>query len=340
MRPPRKGTPFGVWILLVVLAGVLQLPLIEFLHLGATMNKYKPDVQTRRPVRLTMDFRKQRPTKKIEPKPEPIDGQIVSVRQPEKEQEAPKKTRHLSDFNTRVKKETKARPNRKSRSKRLGAVSPHKPSRLQSPQSKSLKESSSPKQQKKKTMTAKRLQESLKKRGDMSSKTELVRNSTARALLPSLDRKSTLANLQTLTGSAANDDWLPRVKEEGAQTMLNSRRFQHWDFFNTVKSRVRKHWKPAHLYRRRDPTGKVYGIKDRLTVVEITLDPKGYVTRLTTVKDSGVDFLDHEARRALRSAGPFSNPPNGLLNKHGAVRFQFGFLFEISSSRFKFFRIR
>jgi TonB family protein len=330
----------GVWILLVALAGLIQLPLIEFLHLGSTMDKYRPKVSKRKAVRLTMSPRAKRAKPKVPPTVEEINGQIVTVRQPKEEQKAPKDALYLSQFNTRVKKESKARPNRRSADKRLGAVSPHKASKLQSPQSSSLKESTSPKQEEKKLAAAKRLKTSKKKRGDLSSKTELARNSHARALLPSLDKKSTMANLQALTGAAASDDWLPHVKEQGSETLLNSRRFQHWDFFNTIKSRVRKHWKPAQIYRRRDPTGKIYGIKDRLTVVEVTLNQKGHVTRLTTVKDSGVEFLDHEARRALRIAGPFSNPPTGLMNKHGAVRFQFGFLFEISSSRFKFFRVR
>jgi TonB family protein len=321
----------------VALAGLIQLPLIEFLHLGSTMDKYRPKVSKRKVVRLTMSPRAKQ---EVPPKVQEINGQIVTVRQPKKEQKAPKDARYLSQFNTRVKKETKARPNRRNAHKRLGAVSPHKASKLQSPQSPSLKESTSPKQEDKKMAAAKRLKISKKKRGDLSSKTELARSAHARALLPSLDKKSTMANLQALTGAAASDDWLPHVKERGSETLLNSRRFQHWDFFNTIKTRVRKHWKPAQIYRRRDPTGKIYGIKDRLTVVEVTLNKKGHVTRLTTVKDSGVEFLDHEARRALRIAGPFSNPPTGLMNKHGAVRFQFGFLFEISSSRFKFFRVR
>jgi TonB family protein len=269
-----------------------------------------------------------------------LKGQIVSVRQPPKPQAPPKEARYLSQHNTQVKKEVKARPNRVRPDTRLGAASPHKASKLQSPESTSLKESATTKSQKQKELAAKRLKKTQKKRGDLSSQTSLARNSRSRALLPSLDKQSTMDNLQTLTGAAASDDWLPNVKEYGAQTLLNSRRFQHWDFFNTVKKRVRKHWSPARVYRRRDPTGKVYGIKDRLTVVEVTLNEKGFVTNLTTVKDSGVDFLDHEARRALRRAGPFTNPPEALINKHRAVRFQFGFLFEISSSRFKFFRVR
>ena len=205
MRPPRKGTPLGVWILLVALAGILQLPLIEFLHLGSTMNKYTPDVKARKAVRLTMRMRKAKAKKKVAPKETPKDGHIVSVRQPKKAQKPPEKARFLSEFNTKVKKETKARPNRSSTKKRLGAVSPHKTSKIQSPQSNSLKESSSPKNSEIRVAAARPLHKSKKKRGDMSSKTELARSIKTRALLPSLDKKATMANLQTLTGAASSD---------------------------------------------------------------------------------------------------------------------------------------
>jgi hypothetical protein len=40
-------------------------------------------------------------------------------------------------------------------------------------------------------------------------------------------------------------------------------------------------------------------------------------------------FLDDEAIAAFREASPFPNPPQGLLDETGRIRFQFGFFFEI-----------
>jgi outer membrane biosynthesis protein TonB len=42
-----------------------------------------------------------------------------------------------------------------------------------------------------------------------------------------------------------------------------------------------------------------------------------------------VGFLDDEAVHAFQLASPFPNPPQGLLEADGSIRFQFGFFFEI-----------
>ena len=39
----------------------------------------------------------------------------------------------------------------------------------------------------------------------------------------------------------------------------------------------------------------------------------------------GVTALDEEAVRAFRSAGPFPNPPEGLIQKDNLITFVFGF---------------
>ncbi|MBM4387786.1 MAG: energy transducer TonB, partial [Deltaproteobacteria bacterium] len=88
---------------------------------------------------------------------------------------------------------------------------------------------------------------------------------------------------------------------------------------------------------KKDPYGKIYGFKDRLTILRVTIDSDGNLKRLETVKECGLDFLDIEAVKAFKEAQPFHNPPKGLLDEHGLITFNFGFLFEISSSRFKFF---
>jgi len=323
-----------------MVAGGMQIPLVAVYYKSATTEREYKVKRKKRVVRVSV-----RPNRKPKPKvvevvkPVPVDGQVVTVREPEIEVPPPRKTKRLSNANTRVNKEVKARPNRQRRKRRMGAAAPKRVSKVQSPRSRSMAESTSPKVAPKTELTAKTVKAPKTDKGDSKPDTELSRSTATKALMPTLDKQSALANLQALTGSASSDDALLDVKERGQETMLNSRKFQHWDFFNTVRNRVRKHWQPAAVYRRRDPTGKVYGIKDRLTVVQVTLAPDGKLQRLTTVKDSGIDFLDVEARRALRKAAPFTNPPRGLIDRHKVITFQFGFLFEISSSRFKFFRI-
>ena len=130
------------------------------------------------------------------------------------------------------------------------------------------------------------------------------------------------------------DDHLRNVKE-GKQTLLNANKYKFADFFYRVKDAIRRHWSPRKVYRQRDPTGRVYGVKDRHTVVRIVLNPKGKLLKISLRKRCGLNFLDAEAKRAVRQAGPFRNPPTELIKK-GKITFDFGFYFEISSGRHRF----
>jgi TonB family protein len=76
---------------------------------------------------------------------------------------------------------------------------------------------------------------------------------------------------------------------------------------------------------KRDPTGQLYGFKDRSTVVEFTIDREGDVMDVKVVASSGVQYLDDVAVDAFRLVQRFPNPPPGLLTADGTVRLPFGF---------------
>ena len=138
-----------------------------------------------------------------------------------------------------------------------------------------------------------------------------------------------------MSGNPGNNDYLPDVEDEGDTNILNTRRFKHFDFFQRVKDRVAGQWEPGAVWRSRDPTGQRFGVRPRLTVLRVTLDPEGALKRMTVSKESGLVFLDDEAKRAFTAAAPFPNPPHEMV-KNGEIEFQIGFMFEISSQRFKF----
>ncbi len=131
--------------------------------------------------------------------------------------------------------------------------------------------------------------------------------------------------------------------EQGVATALNSKRWKYASFFNRMKRRVAQEWKPAQVFVRRDPTGRVYGTKDRVTVLEVSLKPGGRLARVIISKGSGIDFLDNEAIRAFRQAQPFPNPPKGLIDSQTKlITFSFGFHFQIDGRRdsWRIFRAR
>jgi TonB family protein len=124
-------------------------------------------------------------------------------------------------------------------------------------------------------------------------------------------------------------DYLKDV-DDGDATALNSKKWKHAPFFNRVKRQVADQWHPEMVYVRHDPNGNVYGIKDRVTVLRIHLQPDGKLAGWTVLQSSGVDFLDDEAIDAFKKAAPFPNPPKDLVESDAQIHFNFAFIFELS----------
>ncbi len=137
-------------------------------------------------------------------------------------------------------------------------------------------------------------------------------------------------------GSRGSDDYLPELPI-GDDLSLNAREFRYWSFFQRVKEALRQRWDPAGKLRVRDPWGKVHGVRDRVTVLAVSLDRQGRLHELRMVRTSGIGFLDDEAMRAFRSAEAFPNVPAGLVDPDGMVRFRFAFAVLRSSTGFRMF---
>jgi len=144
--------------------------------------------------------------------------------------------------------------------------------------------------------------------------------------------------LASAVGGGTND-YLKDV-DEGTDTLLNTKRWKYASFFTRVKHGVAQSWRPDAAYRLRDPTGQIYGHKNRFTVLKVSLRPDGSLRDVLIEKGCGVDFLDDEAITAFRDAQPFPNPPPGLVDPDSKlITFRFGFYFEIvGTPTFKIFR--
>ncbi len=149
-----------------------------------------------------------------------------------------------------------------------------------------------------------------------------------------VERPNLLATREILehaTGQGAGSpDYLHDIDDSDA-TSLNSKKWKYASFFNQVKHAVAEQWHPDVVYIRHDPSGNVYGVKDRVTVLRVQLFPDGKIAAMPTVTRScGVDFLDDEAVDAFKRSQPFPNPPKGLVEADGQIHFTFGFVFELS----------
>jgi TonB family protein len=145
------------------------------------------------------------------------------------------------------------------------------------------------------------------------------------------------ATVDQITGQAASIH-APGV-EEGEGTFLNTREWKHAGFMGRVQRAVSWNWEAGDVLRKRDPTGSIYAGRDRLTVVSITLDERGYLKDVHVVQPSGLDFLDVEAMQAIERAQPFPRPPAGMREEDGMVRFTFSFYVEMGGgSALRLFR--
>jgi len=264
------------------------------------------------------------------PPPKPDDTRVVETPEQLDEPDArPVKTTNVSDKTTRTEDETKAPPGRKVAATNPSPQkpTPQKPTATQNPDATDVPKTD--------TEVADARQPDRKEApGPGNPPSVMDKGPKTQILQPPGSRASALANLSSLAGDPGTMDHLPNVNE-GAQTVLNSDRHRFADFFLKVKSQVERHWAPSPIYTQRDPTGELYGVKDRYTVLMVRLDPMGTLLGTNTTRASGLDFLDDEAKRAIREAAPFLNPPRGLIGDNGEIRFEFGFYFEITAGRLR-----
>ena len=167
------------------------------------------------------------------------------------------------------------------------------------------------------------------------------KKSGAKRPLPSLESlRPTIGTIARISGSPSND-YVPNVPE-GDGTFLNSKEFKYATFFYRVKDSVGNIWYDMVLreLRRRDPTGNIYGPRDRATLLSIRLKPDGRLAEVRVANSSGVQFLDDVAVQAFKMAEPFPNPPTALADDDGFITFNFQFVMLRSRGPLNLFNFR
>jgi TonB family protein len=341
-RPRQRGWKITA---VVVLAVVLHVGLLALGHTTAVLLGWGKGSGgfKYRPFELTL----QKTSEDEDPVSHP--RQVVSIPPPERE-EKPIKAKYSSEFDSRVKTETKARHRKAARvltNRSARQIQKKGPSGLGSKGGRSdvRKTHRDVERSVTKGRTLLSMRES-KRPGDDVEPLQPKGNLKAggkkqqKKQLTMSDLRPSNKILSKAIG-AAFPDALPGVRE-GDKTLLNTKRWRFASFFNRVKAAVAQHWNPAGVYRRHDPTGNVYGFKSRLTVLKVWLYPDGRLKRILLQHPCGLSFLDNEAVRAFRAAAPFPNPPRRLVDKQtNLIHFSFGFIFEIIRGPvFRIFRYR
>lgn len=130
------------------------------------------------------------------------------------------------------------------------------------------------------------------------------------------------------------DDYLKDV-QSGLQTLLSTREFIYYSYYNRIKESLRQHWEPnvrekvKIIYRK---GRNIASAKDRITQVQVVLDKNGELIRVEIITRSGVESLDAAAVEAFKDAAPFPNPPKGMIEKDGTIKIRWDFVLEANAN--------
>ncbi len=130
-----------------------------------------------------------------------------------------------------------------------------------------------------------------------------------------------------LAGLARNNDFVEDVPL-GDMTKLNTVEFKYYGFYHRIKQRLEQHWgrtlqeKAENMVKRgrRAPASQ-----DRITALSITLDNQGKILDIELRSSSGVSEFDEAAIDSFNKAGPFPNPPQGMM-VNGKAKIEWGFV--------------
>lgn len=136
---------------------------------------------------------------------------------------------------------------------------------------------------------------------------------------------------QDLRGAPQND----RLDEKvGAVTALNTREFLYSEYYNRIRRLVNFYWNQnvSNL-----PSSVAISRSSYTTVVDVVLTGDGALDHIEVTEGSGLEPLDNCVVNAFRIAGPFPNPPAGMVAPDGRIYLgDFSFTVQYGRAQFQY----
>lgn len=192
--------------------------------------------------------------------------------------------------------------------------------------------------QKESTVRRKKIAKSIKRKGLNKKLKKLSLNDLALGSRTPRDKKKLetqrkfaalglKSGREGLLGLSQNNDYVEDVPL-GDVTNLNTVEFKFYGFYHRIKLKLEQHWgdslrkKAISLYKqgRRIPASE-----SRITSLTIKMDNMGNIVDITINSTSGVRELDDAAIESFKKAGPFPNPPKGMI-RDGHAQIEWGFV--------------
>jgi protein TonB len=140
-------------------------------------------------------------------------------------------------------------------------------------------------------------------------------------------KKGLKSGSSKLTGLGSTSDHLDNIPL-GDFTKLNTQEYEYYGFYNRIRQKLEQFWG----FNIQDKAQKIFkqgrsiaSDNNLVTGLTIKLNGKGEIVDIVVKSASGVKELDDAAIESFNQAGPFPNPPKGML-KNGKASIEWGFV--------------
>jgi TonB family protein len=114
----------------------------------------------------------------------------------------------------------------------------------------------------------------------------------------------------------------------GDMTNLNTVEYKYYGFYHRIRQKLEQFWGRS-IQEKAQQLAKdgrqVKSADELITALQITLDHQGEIIGIRVMDTSGIKELDDAAIESFNDAGPFPNPPKGLV-VDGKVTIEWGFV--------------
>lgn len=124
------------------------------------------------------------------------------------------------------------------------------------------------------------------------------------------------------------EDYIKGMKES-ERTALNTREFVFYGYYQRIRQRLDRAWVPIlrqKLLRFYRGGRSLASDMDHRTRVMVVLNRGGEIVRVQITSESGNAELDDAAIGAFNEAGPFPNPPHGIIDAQGEIQVPWEFI--------------
>lgn len=125
-----------------------------------------------------------------------------------------------------------------------------------------------------------------------------------------------------------SSDYLTEVPL-GDFTQLNTQEYQFYGFYHRIRQKLEQFW-GNNLQTEADKLFKqgrsIASDNNLITGLTIQINAKGRIVDIKLKSTSGMKELDDAAIKSFNQAGPFPNPPEGMLQADGRAVIEWGFV--------------